>query len=164
MTAHKRRITPADKADILREWLDKEIEYLDQGYSRHQAHLKIAKEYGCSSSQVYRWTRHRRGSAKNAPSRSYSEKIENPNFKRMHNFPRRFAYDPRRYIAPLFEGPGEAVTLEELSVRLESNHGYLPRLQTLDSLLVRPHPRTGAPVLEEVPDTEPTRYRLTTSG
>jgi len=140
--------------------LQRNNEYLDQGYSRHQAHLKIAEEYGCSSIQVYRWTRHRRGSEKNAPGRSYQEKVRNPNHRRVQNFQKRFTYDPRRYIEPLFEEPGEAVTLEELSIRLESNHGYLPHLTTLDSLLVQPHPRTGKPILEEVVGTEPKSYRL----
>lgn len=155
----KRRLTPSDDPSVIIRWRQRETELLESGYSRHRAHLKIAEEANTSMSVVYSYLTYG-ASRKQQTSRSYEIQKRHPAHLPKHAFRNRFARSPARYIAPLYRQPDEAISLEELSLRLKEKEDYLPRMPTLERIANEGHPRTKEPILTQVSPGPPPLYRL----
>lgn len=159
-----RRMTPADDPVILAEWRALETHYLDKlGMSRYRAHLRIASEYQTSRSVVYRSLSGYRPEQQHDP-RSYSDRATNSCYRQRQTLLADFRNNPDRYIASCYQSPDEALSLEELSVRLSERYAFLPRVRTLQKLADYGHPRTGGLVIEKAlaaPESSPL-YRLVT--
>lgn len=153
----KRRLTPADNPSVLTRWKTLEDQYLEAGYSRRSAHEKIADEYGCNRTTCFRWLTYGSNTPPRSKLWSYEEQTKRPSFLPQRAFQKRFYRDPARYLASLLQ-PDENISLEDLSLRLQTTYSYQPRLPTLERLLTAPNPKTGRPILEKCSD-DPALYR-----
>lgn len=156
----KRRLTPTDDPDILIRWRDLERHYVvEVGLSHHQAHLKIAEEYQTSRTAVRQWLLYGVGRHPRREPTSYAEQMKSPSTLKKKAFQKRFAREPGKFIIPCYQSLDEAISLEELSLRLKSRFEYLPSLKTLERIAQQGHPKTKAPILEKALEN-PTVYRL----
>ena len=142
-----------------------EKQFVDEfGLSRSNSIRRIADAYKTSTSTVYAYLTYG-GSQKNPTSSKYVDQKDHPNYSHRHLLYDRFRYDPARFIAPLYRDLEEAISLSEISMRLNDSHQYLPRISTLQKLADYGSPRTGDPILDRVVGSEkPPLYKLAMSG
>ena len=144
----------------MRVWQELERHYVDElGDSRHAAHQKIAKQYNAGWSTVAQYLMYGHP-GKHRSNRSYSDQKTNPNYLPKHTFLKRFRREPAQYLAPVFSAPDEAISLEDLSLRLHSAYGWLPHLPTLQKVAEHGHTKTGQPILEKVGSGSSPLYKL----
>jgi hypothetical protein len=53
------------------------------------------------------------------------------------------------------------MTLENISLKIEEQYKFLPRIGTIEAASKRLHEKYGHPVLAKIPGSVPSAYRLT---
>ncbi len=156
---HTRRITPADKPSVLDEWKQIEKYFVEElKKSKHQAHIEISKRYKTGVSTVSSFLRYGKSFKKIHPQK-YEDLKKTPNYAKQNNQYKRFRYNPAKHIVPLFTNPEEAITLEELSLRIKQEYSFLPRIYRLEALVEKAHEENKNPILQQI-FQNPETYKL----